>query len=250
MDNDPPNNSQIPSWFADASSPILVTPPPATKPHKQKRLLLIISVLVAAMLIAGGIVAYLISVQSARQSAVRDFRDAYVSFYTTFSSLDDIQEPEGIDPSDISSQWQAYNNTIGSLKKSSVYSDYKDIIDAIESTSATYNLYVTNTVPELVQYMADCTYNSEAGTPNITDGCLTHLQNITKSSDSTAQPIAESLLNLLSNAKLNGIITEADIAHAQDLELKLFSIPNNFASIVYPKTIQLGSAVGLNFADE
>lgn len=250
MDTSDPNNNQVPSWFAEASTPI-TTPPPRTNPIQKKTVLRVSIGLASILVIAASVIAYMMYVQNEKQSIAKDFRDTYLGFYMTFSSIDDPLEPEGIDPVDIAEQWQAYNSAVESLKSSVLYPDQKDIISAIQSINSDYAQFITNTVPRLTQYITGCTYSKEAGLSDVSDLCITSLQAIVNSSDSTAKPTATQLLAILSNAKARGTITDTDIADAGTLEEKLMaSIQDDFDTASSAQITQLGKNVGLDFTTE
>lgn len=246
MNNTEPENNQVPAWFTSAATPISPQPKPKDS-AKKKRLLLIFGTVAAILLIAGGVALYVMSVHNAKAGAIQNFRKDYLNFYSSFSSIDDITEPDGVDPADVVSRWKTYKDSLVSLENSQLFSDNKDVLAAIKSANAKYEPFITTVMSYVAIYMTACTFNEEAGAATISDGCFTTLQQIEKTADPISTPIAKELIGVLSTAQTAKVMSQDDITTARDLEGKLYGIPGNFASSTYPQIVKLGESAGIKF---
>lgn len=247
MNNTQPEN-QVPEWFTAAATPIAPQPTPK-EPAKRKKLLFMACLLAVILLIGGGVALYVFSVHNAKVDAVSNLRESYMGFYTSFSSIDDITEPEGVDPVDITSRWKAYKDSLSSFENSQLFSDKKDIISAMKSANSQYEPFITTAISYVATYMTTCIFNDEAGPATISDGCFTALQQIEKTADPISVPIAKQLLAALSKVHDAKVMNQSDITSIRDLEKKLYGIPSDFAALTNPHVITLGESVGLNFSE-
>lgn len=246
MNNTEPENDQVPTWFTATATPVNPQPKPKD-PTKKKKLLLIFGALAAVLLIAGGVTLYIMSAHNAKVSAIQNLQKDYVDFYSSFSSIDDITEPDGVDPADIVSRWKTYKDSLAKLENSQLFSDKSGVLATIKSANVKYEPFITTVMSYIAIYMTACTFNEDAGAAAISDGCFTTLQQIEKTADPVSTPIAKQLLGVLSTAQSAKVISQDDITTARDLEGKLYGIPGNFASSTYPQIVKLGESAGVNF---
>lgn len=238
-------NTNIPDWFSPELNQPAQNESPGAKRKPATRRNLLILVAAAILLLAGGVVWYMRAVHDAKVAAFREFETAYVAIEASLVDFSDITEPDDLAAKDLGKEWGTYLSALDKLAAGPLYQEYASLIDDIRRTSLVYELYTTQTLPNLMLYLTQCYI--ERDETMYSEPCLSHIQAIVDSGDSHVKQDATSLLKLLTQLSQQQIaLTEQQTDAISELQEAMFSAGETVAEPTTAKVRELGLALSLS----
>lgn len=235
-----PNQSSLPTWFAD-SSPITPPTPQPTKSRKYRSLFIGIVVILA---IIGSIIWYVIATNAAKVEAFQQFRGAYEQIETGFVNFDDITEPENLSSDELANNWKTYLSAFDTLSTTSIYKDNQQLVEDIRSRSLTFKTYTSGVIPALTRYLSECSASGDDEMAYET-ACRGYIQTAIDADDTLTGETLRELHTLLTQMSQDRNPTQAQFDTILDLQEKVFAVGRTMQTTVRPKVIEFGKKVGV-----